>query len=102
DNFLANVSHELRSPLVTIIGYTELLLAEKMGAVNERPRQCLQAARSSAKRLRAFIEEPLDFSRFELPPEPLTFQPFAPRATVPTRWATCATRARASRASVWG
>lgn len=76
DNFLANVSHELRSPLVTMLGYTDLLLAEKMGAVNDRQRQCLQVARSSGKRLRAFIEELLDFSRFELTRESMTFQPF--------------------------
>jgi len=82
DNFLANVSHELRSPLVTMIGYTELLLAEKMGIVNERQRQCLQVARSSGKRLRAFIEELLDFSRFELTRESMTFQPFDLREAV--------------------
>src|SRR5207302_430249 len=79
---LANVSHELRSPLVTMIGYTELLLAEKMGQVNERQRQCLQVARSSGKRLRMFIEELLDFSRFELTRESMTFQPFDLREAV--------------------
>jgi signal transduction histidine kinase len=82
DNFLANVSHELRSPLVTMIGYTELLLAEKMGTINERQRQCLQVARSSGKRLRAFIEELLDFSRFELTRESMDFQPFDLRDAV--------------------
>ncbi len=82
DNFLANVSHELRSPLVTMLGYTELLLAEKMGTVNERQRQCLQVARSSGKRLRAFIEELMDFSRFELTRESMTFQPFDLREAV--------------------
>jgi signal transduction histidine kinase len=76
DNFLANVSHELRSPLVTMLGYNDLLLAEKMGPINEKQRQCLQVARSSGKRLRQFIEELLDFSRFELTRESMTFQPF--------------------------
>ncbi len=82
DNFLANVSHELRSPLVTMIGYTDLLLAERMGPITERQRQCLQVARSSGKRLRAFIEELLDFSRFELTRESMTFQPFDVREAV--------------------
>src|SRR5207248_3431899 len=72
DNFLANVSHELRSPLLTILGYTDLLLAEKLGAISDRQRQCLQIARSSGRRLRAFIEELLDFSRFELTREAMT------------------------------
>lgn len=66
DNFLANVSHELRSPLVTVLGYTDLLLGEKLGSITEKQRQCLQIAKSSGKRLRTFIEELLDFSRFEL------------------------------------
>ncbi|MFL5397326.1 MAG: sensor histidine kinase [Myxococcales bacterium] len=76
DNFLANVSHELRSPLVTMLGYTDLLLAEKLGPVTDKQRQCLQIARSSGRRLRAFIEELLDFSRFELTRDSMTIQPF--------------------------
>ncbi|TMD63685.1 MAG: HAMP domain-containing histidine kinase, partial [Chloroflexi bacterium] len=77
DNFLANVSHELRSPMVTILGYTDLLLGERLGPISDRQRQCLQIARGSGRRLRAFIEELLDFSRFELTREAMTLQPFA-------------------------
>ncbi len=66
DNFLANVSHELRSPLVTMLGYTDILLGERLGALNDKQRQCLQVAKSSGKRLKQFIEELMDFSRFEL------------------------------------
>ena len=77
DNFLANVSHELRSPLVTILGYTDLLIGEKLGPISDRQRQCLQIARNSGRRLRAFIEELLDFSRFELTRDAMTLHPFA-------------------------
>ena len=76
DNFLANVSHELRSPLVTMLGYNDLLLAERLGPISDKQRQCLQIAKGSGKRLRAFIEELLDFSRFELTREAMTFHPF--------------------------
>ncbi len=77
DNFLANVSHELRSPLVTILGYTDLLLGDKLGPISDRQRQCLQIARNSGRRLRAFIEELLDFSRFELTRDTMTLHPFS-------------------------
>jgi len=77
DNFLANVSHELRSPLVTILGYTDLLIGERLGPISDRQRQCLQIARNSGRRLRSFIEELLDFSRFELTRDAMTLHPFA-------------------------
>jgi signal transduction histidine kinase len=76
DNFLANVSHELRSPMVTTLGYTDLMLAEKLGPLSEKQRQCLSVVKSSGKRLKAFIEELLDFSRFELTRESMTITLF--------------------------
>jgi signal transduction histidine kinase len=66
DNFLANISHELRTPLVTVLGYTDLLLSEKLGELTPRQRDCLKVATSSARRLRSFIDELLEFSRYEL------------------------------------
>jgi PAS domain S-box-containing protein len=76
DNFLANISHELRTPLVTILGYNQLLLSEKVGALSAQQRDCLEVARNSGKRLRAFIEELLDFSRFELTREAMRVEAF--------------------------
>jgi signal transduction histidine kinase len=92
DNFLANVSHELRSPLVTILGYTDLLLGERLGPITDKQRQCLQIARSSGKRLRAFIEELLDFSRFELTRDSMTFQPFPMKEAIAQAVASLAPR----------
>jgi signal transduction histidine kinase len=75
DNFLANVSHELRTPLVTVLGYADLLLSEKIGELAERQRDCLRTVSSSARRLRSFIDELLEFSRHELTKEGLSFEP---------------------------
>jgi signal transduction histidine kinase len=75
DNFLANVSHELRTPLVTVLGYNDLLLSGKLGELTPRQRECLQIATASGRRLRSFIEELLEFSRYELTREHLSFGP---------------------------
>ena len=82
DNFLANVSHELRSPLVTMLGYTDLLLGERLGPISDKQRQCLQVARSSGKRLKQFIEELMDFSRFELTRSAMRMEPLGLRELV--------------------
>jgi PAS domain S-box-containing protein len=76
DNFLANVSHELRTPLVTVLGYADLMLAEKIGEVSDRQRECLRTVVSSARRLRSFIDELLEFSRHELTKDGLAFEAF--------------------------
>jgi len=49
--FVADAGHELRTPLTIVLGYIDLLLAEKMGPINDRQRQCLQVARGSGKQL---------------------------------------------------
>jgi signal transduction histidine kinase len=76
DNFLANVSHELRTPLVTVLGYTDLLLSEKLGELAGRQRDCMRVISSSGRRLRSFIDELLEFSRYELTRDQLTFAAF--------------------------
>ncbi len=82
DNFLANVSHELRTPLVTVLGYTDLLLSEKLGELTPRQRACLRIAASSGRRLRSFIDDLLEFSRYELTSERLTLAAFDMRDLV--------------------
>jgi hypothetical protein len=59
---MANISHEVRTPLNGIIGMTELVLANPMG---EEPRQYLQLVRASADSLLHIINDILDFSKVE-------------------------------------
>ena len=62
--FVGNVSYELRTPLTTIIGYSELL--DRMGeAIPERGRNHLSAVRQAATQLGRSIDDVLDIAAID-------------------------------------
>jgi signal transduction histidine kinase len=62
--FVGNVSYELRTPLTTIIGYSELL--DRMGeAIPERGRSHLSAVRQAAVQLGRSIDDVLDIAAID-------------------------------------
>jgi signal transduction histidine kinase len=63
-SFLANMNHELRSPLNTIIGYTKLLL-EDHAKLDEEQVEDLEIVRDSSEHLLALITDLLDLQRIE-------------------------------------
>lgn len=60
--FLANVSHEMRTPLNGILGMTELTLASEL---DREQREHLSLVKTSADSLLAVINDLLDFARIE-------------------------------------
>ncbi len=60
--FLANISHEIRTPINSIIGMTHLALA---GKLPQQEHDYVARAHQSASELRAIIDDILDFSRIE-------------------------------------
>lgn len=64
-DFLALLSHEFRTPLQAIFGYTELLEREIHGPLNESQRRDLQRIRQSQEHLLGLITTILDFARIE-------------------------------------
>lgn len=50
-DFPAKMSHDFRTPLNIIIGFTELMLDEVPGKINEEQRRSLNDILSSARRL---------------------------------------------------
>ncbi len=60
DEFLANITHEVRTPLNSVIGFSELLLTSIEG---DQERSWLNAIRSSGKNLLALINDILDLSK---------------------------------------
>lgn len=60
---LSTIAHELRSPLNTINGYLELMLAGAGGALNEQLRDFVQRARMGSEHLYAQLEDLLIIAR---------------------------------------
>jgi len=64
-NLLANVSHELQTPLVLIKGYTEMILKRKIGPLTPEQEKGLTVALRNIDRLVEMIDNLLDFSKME-------------------------------------
>jgi two-component system phosphate regulon sensor histidine kinase PhoR len=67
-DFVANVSHELRSPLTVIMGYLETLEDESLGA--DEVRAILARLHAPARRMRALVDDLLLLTRLESSPGP--------------------------------
>jgi len=63
--FIANVSYELRTPLNTIIGFSEILEQEYFGALNERQRDYVAGSLEASRHLLALINDVLDMATIE-------------------------------------
>jgi signal transduction histidine kinase len=77
--FLTGMSHEMRAPLTSILGYARLL-AERRPAAAER-RAAVQTIRRSGEHLASLVDGLLELSRIEagklrLAPAPLALRPF--------------------------
>ena len=75
-DFLARMSHDLRTPMNAIIGYTRILLRRAKDALEDRQYRNLENIQTSADNLLNLINEILDLSRIEagridLRPEPV-------------------------------
>ena len=63
---LARISHEVRTPLNAIIGFSEVMIGERFGTLgNERYLEYMKDIRASGERVIAIINDLLDLSRIE-------------------------------------
>ena len=65
NEFVANISHDLRTPLNSIIGFSELLSNKIFGELNEKQYEYVEDIRISGLKLLTMINEILDISKIE-------------------------------------
>jgi signal transduction histidine kinase len=66
DEFLAMITHELKTPLVPIQGYSDILLNEHLGKLNSEQKNRLSIIKSSSETLLGIISDLLDVQKLEI------------------------------------
>ena len=74
-DFVSNVTHELKTPLVSIEGYSELLSDGTLGKLNEQQKKAVDTVMRNAKRLERLIDSILYLSIEEAGRMQYTFKP---------------------------
>jgi signal transduction histidine kinase len=74
-DFVATISHELRTPMNAVIGYTSLLADEIYGPVTDQQREHIGRVRASGNHLMGLIEDLLSFARIEAGHETVNTEP---------------------------
>ncbi len=57
DEFIASLSQELRTPMTSITGYTDLLLGESVGMIGEMQRKFLQRIKANIERMGSMLND---------------------------------------------
>ncbi len=65
DDFLANFSHEFRTPLSSILGYMTFISDKKLGDINENQKKALDVCIRNLVRLNKMLDKLLDLSRIK-------------------------------------
>ena len=66
DEFLAMITHKLKTPLVPIQGYSDILLSEHLGKLTDKQKERISIIKSSSETLLALISDLLDAQKLEL------------------------------------
>lgn len=73
--FLARISHEMRTPLNAIIGFSDVMMEERFGPIgNDRYRDYLKDIKASGSHLVSLLNDLLDLSKIEAGKMELNFE----------------------------
>ncbi|MBM4338537.1 MAG: PAS domain S-box protein [Deltaproteobacteria bacterium] len=75
DNFLSNVSHELKTPMISVMGYLGMILKEKVGSLTETQKRFLEISHKNLLKLEKNIDNLLDLAELGIRKEVFTFEP---------------------------
>ncbi|HEY9601856.1 MAG TPA: ATP-binding protein [Allocoleopsis sp.] len=75
DEFLACISHELKTPLTAVLGLSTLLKDQTLGALNERQARYARLIYQSGRQLMTIVNDILDLTRMETGQLELTLEP---------------------------
>lgn len=76
---LANVSHDLRTPLNVILGYGEILNSGRFGEFEGKSKEMLGEIINSSGQLLGFVNNLLDQAQIEAGRIQINYQPFSPQ-----------------------
>lgn len=85
DEFLACISHELKTPLTAVLGLSSLLKEQSLGELNDRQSRYVHLIYQSGRQLMLVVNDILDLTRIEtdqveLVPEPVNIASVCDRA----------------------
>jgi PAS domain S-box-containing protein len=75
DDFLSTVSHELKTPMISVMGYLGLILKEKVGSLTEQQRRFLEISHRNLLKLEKNIDNLLDLAEMGIQKESWIFEP---------------------------
>jgi PAS domain S-box-containing protein len=86
NNFLANISHELKTPLIPILGFSELVADRSLGPLNSEQERAMNAVVQSSGQLKRLIESlifmsTLEAKQFAYELNPVSLEPIIEKAT---------------------
>ncbi|MCX8037989.1 MAG: HAMP domain-containing histidine kinase [Candidatus Sumerlaeia bacterium] len=82
DEFLSTISHELKTPIVTVKGYLEMLLRGRAGPLDARQKRILDVMQHNVARQLNLIDDLLNYVRIHAHPDDRDHQVFDLREVI--------------------